>query len=255
VRYTAFLKRVHSLLDPPTYLEIGVARGNSLALSRASTIGIDPEYEIKPQNQEATAHAALFRETSDDYFARDDPLEPFGGRPVSLAFIDGMHLVEFALRDFINVERLAHWSSVIVFDDILPREQVEANRNRTTVGWTGDIFKVLGILAEHRPDLVCLRVGTSPTGLLVVLALDPENRVLDREYDRIVEETVAPDPQEIPADVMERRGVLEPGRVLREGREAGMDQEEGVRRLRRAVRRDFSRLIPRPLRRFLPSPA
>jgi hypothetical protein len=29
-----------------------------------------------------------------------------GGLPVELGFIDGMHLFEFALRDFMNLERL-----------------------------------------------------------------------------------------------------------------------------------------------------
>src|SRR4051794_35284822 len=186
MRYTAFLRAVHELLAPPTYLEIGVWRGNSLALSRSRTVGIDPGYEIKPQHAEAVAHAALFRETSDAYFARENPRAPFDGEPISFAFIDGMHLVEFALRDFMNVERHAHWSSVVVFDDILPRRLVETNRDRSTYGWTGDVYKILGILAEHRRDLICLRVGTVPTGLLIVLALDPANRVLSERYEGIV---------------------------------------------------------------------
>ena len=58
-----------------------------------------------------------------------------GGTTLDLAFIDGMHLFEYALRDFINVERFADWSSVIVFDDMLPRNVDEAARDRhTTLG-------------------------------------------------------------------------------------------------------------------------
>ena len=125
-----------------------------------------------------------------------------------------MHLSEFALRDFIGVERLSRWTGVAVFDDILPRDVVEAARDRRTLAWTGDVYKVLDILATHRPDLICLRVGTFPTGLLLVLGLDPESRVLSARYDMILEEAVVPDPQKIPAEVLERRGVLEPEAVL-----------------------------------------
>lgn len=259
MRYLQFLRQVHGLLAPPTYLEIGVHRGNSLALSRAATIGIDPDFTIKPQHEPAIAHAALFRETSDEYFARPDPLAPFDGRPISLAFIDGLHLVEFALRDFMNVERHSTWSGVAIFDDILPRRQVETNRDRSTYGWTGDIFKIPEILARHRPDLICLRVGTVPTGLLVVLGLDPESTVLAGCYDEIVESAVVPDPQRIPADIAERKGVLDPSAVLsasfwstlRDARDAGLAPDDGRRRLRRAVRQDLGPGIPRPLRRVI----
>jgi hypothetical protein len=92
---------------------------------------------------------------------------------VSLAFIDGMHLAEYALRDFINVERHAHWTSVVVFDDILPRSPSEAGRNRTAKEWTDDVYKVVEIFSHHRPDLILLRVSAQPTGLLLVLGLDP----------------------------------------------------------------------------------
>ena len=65
VRYLEFLQGLHAALQPPTYLEIGIRRGDSLALSRSSTIGIDPAFSVKA---EAPADTALFRETSDEYF-------------------------------------------------------------------------------------------------------------------------------------------------------------------------------------------
>jgi len=43
----------------------------------------------------------------DDFFERAEPLLTFGGRRVAFSFIDGLHLSEFALRDFVNVERHA----------------------------------------------------------------------------------------------------------------------------------------------------
>jgi hypothetical protein len=260
VRYLEFLRGVHAALAPPTYLEIGIRRGDSLTLSKSSTIGIDPDFDLK---KDPPADAALFRETSDAYFARAQPLEPFGGRPISLAFIDGMHLVEFALRDFINIERHAAWSSLVVFDDILPRRPVEAARDRSTRAWTGDVYKLLAILSKHRPDLVCLRVNTKPTGLLLVTGLDPQSEVLSERYEQIVEEAVVPDPQPVPRRVLARRGVIDPAAalagafwgVLRHEREAATARDPGLRRVREAVRQDFGWIRPTTLRRFVPYPA
>ena len=243
--YLDFLERVHEVLDPPTYLEIGIRHGDSLALARSgSSIGIDPAYELRT---ELPPDTTLFRETSDEYFDRDDPLEPFGGRPAALAFIDGMHKVEFALRDFINVERHSDWTSVAVFDDILPGNVEMANRTRKTRAWTGDVYKILGILARQRPDLICLRVDTEPTGLLLVMGLDPGSSVLDDRFDDIVLDSVVPDPQPVPADVLERRDTVDPEAalsaslwsMLREARASEMPRRQGVRDLRRRVRSDF----------------
>src|SRR5689334_13217845 len=97
-----------------------------------------------------------------------------------------MHLVQFPIRAFANDQRHAGWTSVVVFDDIFPREIEMAARRRRTRLWTGDVYKMLAILARHRPDLICLRVDTRPTGLLLVIGLDPGNRVLDQRYNSIL---------------------------------------------------------------------
>jgi hypothetical protein len=250
VRYLDFLERVHEVLEPPTYFEIGIRHGDSLALARAASVGIDPAYRLRTTPPNGTA---LFRETSDEYFDRADPLAPFGGRPVALGFIDGMHLAEFALRDFINVERHSAWTSVVVFDDIYPRNVEMAARRRKTRAWTGDVYKMLAILARHRPDLVCLRVDTRPTGLLLVVGLDPGSSVLDDRYDDIVLEAVTPDPQPIPPAVLERRHALAPEAVLsasfwsllREAREQELPRRRGRRALRKRLRHDFGELVRR----------
>jgi hypothetical protein len=260
MEYLDFLGRLHAAVEPEAYLEIGLRHGDSLALARCPALGVDPAFNLKVELGE---NVTLLRETSDEYFGREKPLKPFGGRRVDMAFIDGMHLSEFALRDFIGVERLSRWTGVVIFDDILPRSVEEANLDRRTRAWTGDVYKVVPMLARNRPDLTCLRVGTQPTGLLLVIGLDPGNRVLRARYDLLLEEAVTPDPQDVPAEVIERRGVLDPEQVLasrvwpvlRDLRDHGTSRRAGIRDLRRAARRDLGRVSPGVLRRLLPASA
>lgn len=223
MHYLEFLGELHELVQPRRYLEIGVRHGRSLALSRCPSVGIDPAFEV---TAEIACDVRLFRTTSDEYFTRPDPL--LGGDPFGLSFIDGMHLFEYALRDFINVERHSAPGSVVVFDDVLPRNVAEAGRTRTTASWTGDVFSIIPVLAQYRPGLSTVLVDTSPTGLMLIMGLDPEDRTLARRYDEIVRTHRRPDPQDVPDEVLDRVAVQVPGRVLASGvwemlREQGSD--------------------------------
>lgn len=211
VFYYAFLAELHRRLAPRAYLEIGVRDGGSLAQSHCRSVAIDPAFAI---TVELDADVALFRTTSDEYFARPEPLAPTGGQPFDLAFIDGMHLFEFALRDFIHAEQHASARGVIVFDDVLPRSIDEAARQRHTNGWTGDVYGMLEVLAELRPDLVVIQVGTRPTGLLLVTALDPGDTTLRDRFDEIVARFRRPDPQPVPSHLLDRLTVLPAQRLL-----------------------------------------
>ena len=121
------LQVLHDRTQPRTYLEIGIRTGNSMALSRTRSIGVDPFFKIDKPIQ---CDVQLIKATSDDFFAGDNPLAHFDGVPVDLAFIDGMHLSEFALRDFINIEPFMADTGVVVLDDVLPRNGLEAARDR-----------------------------------------------------------------------------------------------------------------------------
>ncbi len=136
---------------------------------------------------------------------------------VDLAFIDGMHLFEFALRDFINVERFTTPTSVVVFDDMLPRSVPEAARDRMTSQWTGDVFKIVDVLKRYRPDLRIVQVNTEPTGLVVVFGPDASNTVLHDHYSEIIAATVVPDPQPVPASVLTRSDAVDPAVLLASG--------------------------------------
>ena len=209
--YRRFLTGVHERLRPRHYLEIGVRNGESLTLASCPAIGIDPYYAI---TAELHGPVHLFRTTSDEYFSRADPLAPTDGKSFDLAFIDGLHLFEFAFRDFVNAERHSTVGGVIIFDDVLPRTVDEAARERHTGDWTGDVYPMLEVLARYRPELVVLPVGTEPTGLLLVLGTDPTNTVLADHYDEIVAEFRRPDPQPVPPQLLDRTTVQPPQRVL-----------------------------------------
>jgi hypothetical protein len=128
-----------------------------------------------------------------------------------------MHLFEFGLRDFINTEEHANPWSVVIFDDVLPRNVPEAARQRHTGAWTGDVFPIIEVLRRYRPELVTILVDTAPTGLMFVLGLDPSNTTLRDNYDEIVRDFRRPDPQVVPQQLLDRGGVQTPARVLEAG--------------------------------------
>jgi hypothetical protein len=177
-------------------------------------LGIDPNFRI---DKELHTEVQLYKTTSDEYFSRDDPLAPVHGQPFDLAFIDGLHIFEFSLRDLINAERYSRPRSVIVFDDILPRSVAEASRVPTGGSWTGDIYHMIPVLERYREDLLVVLVDIAPTGLMLLLNLDPTNSALTDNYDEILAEFRHPDPQPVPPEVLQRVYVQPPERVLGSG--------------------------------------
>lgn len=206
-----FLEAAHRRLQPQAYLEIGVDKGHSLALSRCRSVGIDPAYSVLA---ELDGDIALMRTSSDEYFTRPDPLAPTGGVPFDLAFIDGLHLFEFALRDFINTERHCSPRAMCIIDDILPTSVDQAARDRHTGLWTGDVYWLVPVLRHYRPDLIVIPVSTTPTGMLVIMGCDPSSTVLADHYDEILARYRRPDPQVIPPEIADRTAVAPPERVL-----------------------------------------
>jgi hypothetical protein len=205
-----FLSAIHASYEPRSYLEIGINDGRGLKRSRTRTIGVDPAYRIVA---EVDCDLMLVRETSDDFFARENPIARFPEGVIDLTFIDGLHIFEYALRDFMNAERLSGPNSVIILDDMLPRTVAEAARDRHTREWTGDVFKVGQVLERYRPDLVVVPLDTTPTGLLLVLGADPSNTVLKDNYDAILAEYVTKDPQVVPQEILHRTHAADPSKV------------------------------------------
>ncbi|MEW9799420.1 methyltransferase domain-containing protein [Alteromonas sp. CYL-A6] len=176
--YLDFLALIHNKLLPESYFEIGIRQGHSARLANCNSLGVDPSPLLKFEIE----NFSLIKATSDEFF--DELADGF--EPPDLAFIDGMHLFEYALRDFINVERNSNSTTVVVIDDIFPCTKEQASRQRKTKVWMGDVWKLKQCLSEYRPDLILIAVDTSPSGLLVIIGLDSDNSVLTEKYNEIV---------------------------------------------------------------------
>lgn len=207
----AMFAGLHRAFRPRTYIEIGVFKGDSLARSRTKSIGVDPGFAI---TAELNCDVRLFRATSDDFFTRPDAFAHFDGVPVDFAYIDGMHLSEFALRDFMNIEKRMARTGVVALDDMLPRNPLEAARDRRTGPWTGDVYKVHRVLETYRPDLTLVPVNVHPTGTYLVFGLNPDSRVLNEHYDEIEATLLTPDPQVVDQEWLERRSAVDPEALL-----------------------------------------
>jgi hypothetical protein len=186
------LARVHQQVRPATYLEVGVSRGDSLKLVRPETLalGIDPEPHVEfPLG----VNQKVFAQTSDDFFARPDVPALLGGKPLDMAFIDGMHHFEYALRDFVNIEPLCGPKSLIFIHDCYPIDARSAERDQTTQFWSGDIWRLIVLLKKYRPDLAIHTLGTPPTGLGLITHLDPASTVLRERLPQLIAEGLTVD--------------------------------------------------------------
>jgi tetratricopeptide (TPR) repeat protein len=183
--YLAWLAHFHAIRCPRVYLEIGVATGRTLALARPPTcaIGIDPQAMIQAGFSTETH---LYCETSNDFFGANRLNRLLGSAPVDFGFIDGLHLFEQALRDFIHLEARCAPGSLILLHDTIPLDERTQERVATTNFYTGDVWKIVPCLKLYRPDLRVATIAAAPTGLTAVSSLDPSSRVLAERYDEAV---------------------------------------------------------------------
>lgn len=206
------LALLHERLQPRGYLEIGVRYGDSLRLAKCPRIGVDPD-------PNATGPGVIYTMTSDDFFARAHGTGAMERFDMDLVYIDGMHLWEYALRDFINVAQWANERTVVVFDDTHPYSQAIATRQQLPGDWTGDVWKAMDMIDNAANlDLRRAQVDVSPTGAYVVWGFDGEY-----SQGRQIKEALAPlvngnaalfDDIDVPVDILERHHTITPEELL-----------------------------------------
>ncbi len=209
--YLSLLGQLHKALRPRSYLEIGTQYGDTLALAQCVSLAIDPHLLLRESAIRGKLEQFLFRMTSDTFFSRYDPMRFLGGA-VMLAFLDGPLLhFERILRDFMNLERFCSPHAMVLIHGVVPldfdmacRDQLDDFRRSRSIRptwWTGDVWKLIGVLQKYRPDLVIDVLDAAPSGLMLIQGIDPASTVLSERYDQIVQEvTDWPDEAAVFAD-------------------------------------------------------
>jgi len=194
--------------DGRTYVEIGVDRGLCFAWIRAAVkIAVDPQLKITgwrrrlSERRAAACHYVAVE--SDEFFARHAAvLCPSG---IDVAFIDGLHTWEQALRDAENA--LAHLKDggLIVMHDCNPKNPIIADpavsfedfrkAHPRHDEWSGDVWKAIVLLRASRRDLdvavldcdygiALVRRGEPETALDIPMDVVPSLGYEDLKRDR-----------------------------------------------------------------------
>lgn len=176
------LRWIHEELRPRVYVEIGVGWGESLRLARPATIAIGVDPEPQTESCRFAALTYLFPMTSEAFFRAHSGY----ARDFELAFVDGEHLFEAVLEDFLQLERHGAADAVIALHDTIPLDEETSVRERRTDFYTGDVWRMLPWLAENRPDLEFVTVPAAPSGLTLI-----RRGVTRAEHGRIANDRAA----------------------------------------------------------------
>ena len=185
--YLDALRIIQTEIQPNNYFEIGCEYGESLCLAKCQSIAVDPEFKITHQLVNPTR---LFKMTSDEFFMQHQVKNILNG-PIDLAFIDGMHKAEYALRDFMNIEKNSHPGTIVIIDDVLPQKIEWASREKQTPEWTGDVYKTINILRTYRSDLEISVIDIEFKGMGIITNTNCFSDTLSEKYTAIENEILS----------------------------------------------------------------
>jgi len=158
------IQQAVDLLQATTYLEIGVATARTfMAVNAVRKIGVEPRKpnpDLVPLIDNASVYN--FQLKSDDFFAAESGL--IAEQPVDVAFVDGLHDWQQAVRDVENCLDHLSDSGLIIMHDCSPTneimttsydklEEVRMAGKWHGTSWTGDTWKAIVLLRSTRPDL------------------------------------------------------------------------------------------------------
>lgn len=195
IDYLDFIRKIDEFRKPRSYFEIGTNSGASAGQMSCDTVCVDPNFQLTADVVGKKRQIHLYQLTSDDFFAQFDLRRQFPSG-VDIAFLDGLHLCEFLLRDFINTERFCHSKSVVFLHDCLPLNARMAERIYRSGdpaegplwgAWTGDVWRVLFALKKYRPALSVEYLDCPPTGLVAIYNVDPKSDVLKNFYQEALQ--------------------------------------------------------------------
>jgi glycosyltransferase involved in cell wall biosynthesis len=167
------------------YLEIGVETGYTFNnVHFYNKTGVDPSPTFSSDK--------LVLKTSDDYFENLEENVSF-----DVIFIDGMHQVEYVVKDINNGINHLNENGLIMLDDIIPlnvdeqlkipiRHSYEDGILKTMVPWTGDVWKVLYfILLYHHEKMELSYFYHSNYRGVAVLKIKEKFNILESDIETV----------------------------------------------------------------------
>ena len=154
------INRILGLIGGSSYLEVGVASGETFKRVRAeSKVAVDPNFKFDTTELSGTG-IAFFECTSDEFFA--DHIDS----QFDLIFLDGLHTFEQTLRDLICALNIVSEKGLIIIDDVFPedyagslktmREMRQYRISQADSGpmhWWGDVYKLIPFIHDYLPAL------------------------------------------------------------------------------------------------------
>jgi len=118
------IQQAVDVLQAATYLEIGVATAKTfMAINAPRKIGVEPRKpnpDLVPLIDRASV--CNFQLKSDDFFATEPGL--FAEQPIDVAFVDGLHDWQQAVRDVENCLDYLSDSGLIIMHDCSPTNEI-----------------------------------------------------------------------------------------------------------------------------------
>ena len=109
-----------------------------------------------------------------------------------IVLISGYHRFEQVLRDIIFSEKLCKKESVIMVANTYPLAKEDIDRADITQSQhqTGDVYKIIPIFRQFRPDLKVTTLTDVDKGLTIIENLDEANHVLQHDLVHAVEDVI-----------------------------------------------------------------
>lgn len=209
-----FLAALHELIQPSRYLEIGTDTGASLRLASCSSVAVDPRFRLDGDVLGAKPSLDLRQVTSDQFF--EGHAQDCLGNGTDLAFIDGLHLFEYVLRDFLNTVPWCRPGGMILVHDVLPPAAWIGQRQRQGSMWAGDVWKLPYWLRDHMPDLTLTLIDVPSTGMLVVEGADRTANLPVPDQEMVARMVDQPTPEDVSARLRRDFPLQEPVSFLRD---------------------------------------
>jgi hypothetical protein len=154
LRDVEILERLHVLLKPRAYLQLGSRQPARIEQAACATVLVDPDPILPPDVLAGKPWLKFYAMTRDAFFADEDPARLLDAQRIDLAVIDGAQSLGQLARDLGQIERWSHERTVAaVFSDGGERELLS---------------RYIVLARQHRPDLRVQWVASDPAPCLLV---------------------------------------------------------------------------------------